>query len=756
MGFRPTPTPTTVAVIGLSLAVLIGAVAPSPATAQVTPTDETATDHAGGRAWPIDPEAAARPSLEVVRASGPITLDGRVDEAAWAGAPIAGDFVQSKPLTGYPASERTDVRVLYDEDYFYIGAVMYDSDPDALIAQHLDQDFLSLDDDVFGVSLDTFLDRRNAYYFFINPLGAIRDGQAFDNSRASNIEWEGVMDVRTSVDDQGWSVEVRIPFSTLRFDPNAPEQIWGANFLRRVRRRNEDALWAPVALRTRIHKMSEAGTLVGMRGLPRSRNLQIKPYVLGGDVGGSAVATQDLGQTWDGGVDVKYGITPRLTLDATWRTDFSQVEVDQEQVNLTRFSLFFPEKRGFFVENSGTYQFGDLSERDYRLGAAPGDFTLFHSRRIGLDNGRPVPIVAGGRLTGRVGGMEIGLLNMQTESTPNLRAENFTVARVRRTLLGTADVGGIFVNREVTDGTGGYNRSWGVDANVRLLGNLIVHSYLAGTVAPGVSTDNRAGRISAAWRDAFWDTSVLFKEIGGSFDPGVGFVRRDDMRQTYATIGIHPRPDLPGITEINPYLEVDYITNLRSSLETRSLTAGLGVPFLDGGQLTARATDRFERLDEPFTISGQVVPAGTHAFKEYAVSYSASAGRPISGAVSVTRGGYFQGERRSLGGNLVWRPSAHLLFDIGAEHNVLDLEGEPFTADVFSGRFDYLASTKLLVGAWVQYNDAAEELVSNVKLNFIHAPLSDLFIVYTERRSTRLDLALDRRLTIKLTKLFAF
>ena len=739
---------------GVVCAMVVLVLAAPGAGAQVT--DEGAALRGQDPMWPVDPESVPRPVLRAVRAAGPINVDGLVDEAAWNTAPVATDFVQSKPRTGYPASERTEVRVMYDDRFLYIGAVLFDSEPDGLIAQHLEQDFLSLNDDVFGVSLDPFLDRRNAYYFFINPLGAIRDGQAFDNSRASNTEWEGVMDVRTSIHDQGWSVEVRIPFSTLRFDPNRSEQVWGLNFLRRVRRRGEDALWAPVALRTRIHKMAEAGTLVGLQELPRSRNLQITPYALGADVAGSDVASQDLGTSWDGGVDVKYGLTPRLTLDATWRTDFSQVEVDQEQVNLTRFSLFFPEKRAFFVENSGTYQFGDLAERDYRLGAGPRDFTLFHSRRIGLVDGRPVPIVAGGRVTGRAGGLELGVLNMQTESTATLGAENFTVARVRRTLFGTADVGGVFVNRQTTDGGSAYNRSWGVDANVRLLGNLIVHSYLAETLEPGVRSDNRAARISAAWRGPLWDTSILFRRIGGSFDPGVGFVRRKDMRQTYATVGIHPRPAIPGTTEINPYIEADYVTNLESVLETRRVTGGLGVPFLDGGQLTITGSDRFERLDEAFTVSGQVVPTGTYDFQEYELSYNASAARRVSGSIRVSGGGYFQGDRRSVGGSIVWRPSPHFAFDVGADHNVLDLEGEPFTADVFSARVDYLASTKLLVGAWVQYNDAAEEVVSNVKLNFIHAPLSDLFVVYTERRSTRLDMVLDRRFTIKLTKLFAF
>ena len=711
---------------------------------------------AAEQVWPVDPESVPRPVLQAVQTSAPLVIDGVLDEATWKSAPVATGFVQTTPDTGYPATENTEVRILYDDRTLYIGAMLYDRDPDAIVARRMEQDFLSLDEDIFGFSLDTFLDRRNAYYFMINANGAVRDGQAYDNSRTSNTEWEGIMEVQSSVHEKGWSVEISIPFSTLRFDPTRGDQDWGVNFLRRVRRKGEDSYWAPVARRTRLHKMDEAGTLVGLSPRVGGRNITVKPFALGASVNGQEASASELGRSADGGIDVKWGITPRLTADLSWRTDFSQVEVDQEQVNLTRFSLFFPEKREFFVENSGTYQFGDVAERNYRLGASPRDFTLFHSRRIGLDGGVPVPIVAGARVTGRAAGMEVGLINMQTEGTSGLAPENFSVARFRRTLLGTLDVGGIFINRQTTSGPEDYNRSWGVDANLRIGSSLKLHSYLAQTHEPGLTGDNRAARVSVAWRDAFWNTSVLFRTIGESFRPNVGFVRRTAVRHYYATVGVHPRSGYERINEINPYIEVEHFTDLDGTLETETVSGAVAVAFLDGGRLTLEGSDRYELLTRDFSLSGGVVPAGSYDFREGSIRYVASAARRLAGQVRVSGGEYFQGDRRSIGGTLVLRPNAHFAIDLGVDHNVVDLTGESFTVDVLSGRVDYLYSTKFLVGAWVQFNEATDEMITNLRLNFIHSPLSDLFLVYSERRLTDASLVVDRRFTVKLTKLLAF
>jgi len=701
-----------------------------------------------------------------VRTRLPIHLDGILDEEAWERAVPITRFIQAMPDPGLPATEETVVRVLYDDRYLYVGALLLDSDTEGITAQFLNQDFETHDDDIFAVTLDTFLDRSNCFMFLINPLGAVKDGQTFDNSRTSNLAWEGVIQVETSIHEEGWTVELAIPFTTLRYDPGDGEQAWGINFLRRLRRRNEDSYWAPLDRRSRIHTMALAGTLTGLSELPTPRNLTIKPYALVGHLdgdlpgqgSGDPLGERDMGAEYDGGVDLKYGLTPRLTLDLTYRTDFSQVEVDQEQVNLTRFSLFFPEKREFFIENAGIFAFGDLSERNYRLGASPRDFTLFHSRRIGLSQGRPVPIVGGGRLTGRVGSVDVGLLTMQTESTPELPAESFSVARARTTLGGVLQLGGLVTSRSALGREHtAFNRGFGVDANLRIRDKLLVHSYLAATDDGEGEGENRAYRMSAAFRDRLWDVSALFRVVGDGFRPGMGFVSRRGVRHSYATLGAHPRPPIPGVSEINPYVELDYITNLESALETRQGTLGLGMDFRDGSALTFRAVDRLEVIHDAFPVAGQgEVPQGRYAFREASVAYGSNAARQLAGRVEVSGGGYFHGHRRSLSLSGSWRPSQHFAVDLQAERNGIDLPDRSFTADVYGARVDLAASTRLFLSGFLQYNAASDDSVVNVRLNFIHSPLSDLFLVYSERRNHGTGGYRQRNLTLKGTKLLSF
>ena len=705
-----------------------------------------------------DPEAMPRPSARAARTNLPIILDGVLDEEAWQGVDPFSDFIQSMPDAGAPATEETVIRVLYDEEKIYIGALLLDSDPEGIIARYLNQDYETHDDDTFGITLDTFLDRRNSFMFLINPNGAVKDGQTFDNSRTINLAWEGVIQVETTVHDRGWTVEVAIPFTTLRFNPQDGEQSWGMNFLRRIRRKNEDSYWAPVDRRTRVHTMAYAGTVSGFRELPRPRNLTVKPFAMTSNASGILLEPRDQGANSDFGLDLKYGLTPRMTLDLTYRTDFSQVEVDQEQVNLTRFSLFFPEKRDFFMENSGVFALGDLSERNVRFGASPRDFTLFHSRRIGLTGGRPVPIMAGGRLTGSAGGFDVGLLSMQTESAEGLPTENFSVARVRRTFGEGLQVGGLFASRDASGTEGGdYNRSYGADANLTIGGKLFLHSYLAATDYPGVEGNNRATRLSAAFRDRLWDVSTLYREIGDAFDPGLGFVSRRGIRHSYGTVGVHPRPDLPWVNELNPYVELHYITNLHSALETREGSAGLGILFMDGGQLRTQISDRFEAIEETFQVAGQGdVPLGRYDYRDASLTYTSSAARPVSGELQLSGGGFFNGNRTSVTFSGAWRPSRHLALDLRAQRNEISLPGTAFTADVFGARLDFAGSRRFFVSSFLQYNTATEEVVTNIRLNFIHSPLSDLFLVFSERRDVGAGIVLERGITLKGTKLFSF
>ncbi len=737
----------------LTFSLLAGVAAVSAQIAE-QPPEAVAND----RDWPIDPDAAARPTARSAPASGPIAIDGRLAEPSWEEADPFGNFVQSKPRAGYPATEPTVVRILHDSKHIYVGATCYISDPDHLTITSLERDYESLNSDAFGVAFDTFLDRSSSFMFFVNPKGAVRDAQSFDDARIRDLAWDGILEVRTRIDSTAWTVEMAIPLTALRFDPAKDGQVWGANFFRRVRFKDEDSFWAPIDRRNKVYTMSKAGTIRGLGQLDAGRNLQLKPYVRAANIAGSRPADEDRGGEYDGGVDLKYGITSGMVLDLTYRTDFSQVEVDREQVNLTRFSLFFPEQREFFVENSGMFAFSDALGREFRTGASARDFTFFHSRRIGLtDGGRPIPIVGGGRLTGRIGGSELGLLNMQTASTEEAPPENFTAVRFQRKLFGNSSVGGMFLNRQVTDGGRPYNRGYGVDANIGLFGRMMINSYFAVTDSPGEEGMGTAGRVSVAWRDQLWNISAFAKRVEDNFNPGMGFVRRKGINHRYGTIGAHPRLRSSIVQELNPYGEIHYVTNLEDVLETRQGTLGFGVTFVGGGRLTLRADDHFERIFDSFQVSGTAtVEPGGYNYRRGSLSYRSSAGRPLHGRVSLSNGGFWDGNRTSAELGMTWRVNYRLSLNLSANRNQISFPDGDFTADVYGTRVKFTPTTRIAASAFVQYNESTDEMVSNLRFNFIHAPRSDLFLVYTERRAMQDRAVLDQSVTFKLTKLLAF
>ena len=709
-----------------------------------------------------DPLTAPRPSLEARFASGSIELDGTLDDAAWAQADSTdGVFYQSIPNQGHQSVERTVVRVLYDDQNLYVGAIMYDRDPSKLVAAGLEQDYATQDSDIFGVALDTYWDKQNAFLFAINPAGAVFDAQAFNDQQSVNQAWEGVVNIRTRIHELGWTAEVAIPLTTLRFNEVEGAQTWGLNFTRRIRRISEDSSWSPLTRQFRVYKMSRAGTLTGLEGLRQGRNLWVKPFLTGVRAESRDLApSEDL----DGGFDLKWGVTPRLTLDVTALTDFSQVEVDAQQINLSRFSLFFPEKRDFFLENDGIFSLQDNQVRNFRTGSGPRNFKLFHSRRIGLSGDRsPVPIAGGARLTGRVGDYAIGLLNMQTRNDPAFPGENFSVVRLRRNILESSDIGFMLVNRQGTgtDVEGDYNRSFGADANLRLAGGrMLLNSYVALTDEPDVSTDRTTGAVELAWRDPLWDASALVKTVGTNFNPGIGFVSRRGIRQGFATVGAHPQPNIPTVRELNPYVDVDVFTDPQWDLESREIKPGLGVSFLNSGLLTLEYVASFERLVDPTPIAGIDVPAGEYNFEAVSATYRSDGGKRLSGTFGVTKGEFFDGDRTSFTGGLVLRPSAHWFVESTFQRNRLNLAGQSFDANLWGGRLRYGHNTRTFLSAFVQYNQAAAELQTNVRFNLIHAPLSDIFLVYSERRDRNpapgQGSVVDRFITIKLTQLLGF
>lgn len=733
------------------------------ATSPLIPPVEPVESHAGmrtARQYPIDPERAPRPTMRAVRAARPPVIDGHVEDVEWAGADSATEFVQQLPATGALAKYRTVVRVLYDADHIYVGAVNYDPRPGLAITAGLQHDFVSSNSDAFAVTLDTYLDRRNSFLFIVNPRGAVRDEQTFNDSRTIVEAWEGIIDVqtalvRTPAGDSAWTVEMAIPLRTLRFDGRRPTQDWGLNFLRRVRRVNESSYWAPLERQYRLHRMSQAGTLTGLDGLRQGRNLQIKPYAVASSATGAQVLPSVKGSGADAGLDLKYGVTPALTLDLTYNTDFSQVEVDQEQVNLTRFSRFFPERRDFFIENAGVFTFGDVEERNYRTGASLRDFTLFNSRRIGIaPDGRAVPIVGGARISGRVGGWDVGLLDMHTRDAEAVPGEQFAVARARRNLFGTSDVGVLASSRSGGDT---YNRSYGVDANLRPLTNLIVNSYVAASDAPGDTSDGYAARTAVGYRGRLWNSSAMWKRVSDRFDPGLGFVRRRGMQQLFAATGVHARPSLPGTQEVNPYVQVDYITDLANRLATRSVETGINLLLRPEGELGLEISDEFDRLDAPFAVfPGQTIPAGSYSWNDVTMRYLTGDGRTLSANLSASAGGFYDGSRRSATGGLVWRARYNLSFEGSMQRNDVRRAAGGFTADLASLRARYAWSTRLFGSAYTQYNTQTRAFVTNARINLRYRPLSDVYLVYTERLDTGTGVRNERLLALKVTHMTAF
>jgi len=692
--------------------------------------------------------------VKAVQIEGPIVVDGKLDEAEWQLAEPAENFIQKIPSTGQPASEPTEVRILYDDDNLYLGVYCFDSaGADGIIINDITRDFYTLDSDGFQVIFDTYDDDRNSFLFGTNPGAAKFDMQIGADGAAGNTSWDGIWYVETHIDERGWQIEMAIPFKTLRFS-RAPKQIWGVNFERRVRRKFEDSYWAPLPPNYRLGKISLGGTLSGLSGLQQGRNLYVKPYVSAPILRREA---DDVDFMPDAGVDVKYGVTSQLTFDATINTDFSQVEADEEQINLTRFSLFFPEKREFFLENAGIFEWG----RRPREQNSP-DLIPFFSRRIGIvedrsGNGRLVPVHGGARLTGRAGKYTLGLLSMQTGEFEDTPSTNFSVLRVRRDFLRQSDVGGLFINKYQNGSDS--NRTYGVDSNFNFFNYLDLTAYIVRTETENLSGEDTASDFEISWKDDFFDLYGGHLRIGENFNPEVGFVPRGGINKSVVDVGITPRPEesIPWLREVKPSVKIDYITGQETSLlETRAIEAELEFTFSDSSVLSFERESNFERLDEPFEIrSGQFIGVGDYYFDEFAVSYITDKSRMVHTEVGLRSGEFFDGNRDSYTLGVNFQPSYRFQAGVLWNHNDVELPSGDFRTNLVTTRLNYSFATNMFLNALIQYNSSEEEIISNIRFNFIHKPLSDFFLVYNERRSQTGDV-IERALIAKLTYLFSF
>jgi hypothetical protein len=687
--------------------------------------------------------------VEAVRISEPIVVDGVLDEAAWALAEPAADFYQQFPDEFGPATERSEVRFLYDGEMLYIGAMLYDREPHRLIIDSLRRDFSNFQSDSFLLVFDTFLDRRNGYGFNTNAGGAQRDVQSSENGRRNDPNWNGAWFTRSKVLENGWSTEIAVPFKTLRF-PAGNLQEWGLQMQRIIRRRNEYATWSPVPRQFSHYSVSYAGRLTGITGVESGSDLRITPFTTGQFTSGPA-GTRAWGRDGDAGVDVKWGVTSSLLLDASYRTDFSQVEVDEQQINLTRFSLFFPEKRQFFLESPASFQVG-LGQVE----AQRRDLVPFFTRRIGLSAaGQPIPVIGGLRLTGRAAGNGIGLLSMQTDDFNGDPGANFTAARVRRDLTSTAAVGGFYFGRE-TSGSRSFNRVTGVDVRLAPRQAVEIEAF-AMRSETNEGAGDWAGRTSLLVDTNAHRARVGLIHIGEAFRHDLGFVRRRGIATLFGEYERRIRPANTSAYMREHSLGVEFDATGddrydRSLTRVGSLTYGL--QFRDGGLLNARLNSTFERLDEPFRVGpGLRIGAGEHAFDNIAIDYRSDQSAMLSGNFGVEAGEYWTGSQRVANAGVRFRLNEHVAASASLTRNVVDLPEGTFAANLARFRLDWSFTPRMFLNAFVQYNGEADTWLSNIRFNLIHRPLSDIYIVWNE---TRLPGDARRALMLKYTHLIAF
>ncbi len=713
-------------------------------------------------------EGAGRPTLSAVRADRPPVVDGVLDEELWGRVPPASQFVQQEPSEGAPATERTEIRIVYDARNLYIGIRADDSAPDGIIATEMrrDSDRL-LDEDNVQIVLDTFHDQRSGYMFVTTPLGARLEQQVSDDGEgggrgsnsAVNRNWDGVWEAAARIGDAGWSAEVVIPISTLRFRPG-DEQTWGINFMRNIRRKNEQVYWSPVGKAYGLTRVSSAGVLTGLRDLAQGQDLRLKPFVLSGVRDRLAAPTVDEARFLrEFGADFRYGVTPGLNLDLTYNTDFAQVEVDEQQVNLTRFSLFFPEKREFFLENAGLFTMG--TGRSFS--STPVATDLFFSRRIGLSGtGQPVPIIGGGRLAGKVGPHNIGLLNIQTDRAFDRPGDNFLVGRYSRDVFSRSRVGALFINKESAGGSAQYNRTMGADANLAIGQYTQIATFVAKTLTPGAEFEGKdlawSGRIT--YRDPSWNLWVNYLDVQDHFNPEVGFVQRRGVRVTKAYVSPTPRPGRANIRMMEPMVVLTYITDQQNRMVGRTQHFMVGTRLEDDSYINVIYQRNLDVLDAPFEIHEDVtIPIGTYNFDEWNLSYSTSPAARWYGSVRYEPMEFYGGHRHGAAGSLGFRASTQLSTEIGYERNDVDLPWGDFLTHLAILRADYAFSPRATLRTLLQYNSASHDVTSSIRFNFIHRPGSDLYIVYTGLDRTGLEpgelVPHDRQLVIKLSYLLS-
>jgi len=681
--------------------------------------------------YAVDP--SQQPIGQAHKLNSAPTIDGEVqNDVAWKGAPAFTNFWQTQPDEGLPATQRTEVFVGYTADTLYIGVILYDTNPEGIIVSSSQRD-ASLDEtDSFQVFLDSYLDRQNGFVFGTNPAGIEYDAQITKEGSSGsfgsggggfNLNWDTSWSVKAKISDIGWSAEMAIPFKSLRYGPG-DIQSWGINFQRNIRRNNETVFWAPLSMQRNLYRASEAGTIQGI-GVPAQRNLQVTPYVLGlanrgGDLNGTDFDSEF-------GVDIKYSITPSLTLDATYNTDFAQVEVDEFQVNLDRFSLFLPEQRPFFLENAGQFAVG-----------SPQEVELFFSRRIGIGaSGEKIPIVGGVRVSGKVGNKtNVGFLQMRSESVSGIAPKNdYTVARVSRELANRSSLGAIIVNRH-GNGGGDNNTAYAIDGQYGIGSNLTLSGFVAKTSTSGAGGDGHAFKGAADYSSELWSSIFSYTEVDKDFNPEVGFTSRRGFRKISGFVLRRIRPDnLWGLQELRPHVAYRGFWDFDGFYETGFVHVDNHWEWKNGNEIHTGVNFTHEGVKQAFDIvKGVTVQPGSYNHSEAAYVAFTNQGAPLSFSVRGVVGGFFGGDRVRVIPSMQFRIGDAFTSEVSWAHNRIDLPvpNGNFNVDLARLRLTYSFTPKISIQALLQYNKRDEVLATNFRFAWLQSANAGLYLVYNE------------------------
>ena len=760
--------------VGVVLLAVLTAALPAIAQQATTPSIQ-------GPPPPVPPEvisrdAEGRVTLRATRLPGRLSIDGVLDESFYETVQSFGDFVQQEPDEGQPSAERTEIWIFYDDDNLYVSARLWESEPGRRVATEMRRDANTLfNNDHLGVTFDSFYDRRNGYGFLVNALGGIQDW-SITNDRPNN-SWNGLWDVRSGTFDEGWTTEIRFPFRSFRFREGGT--VWSINFRRMVRWRNEISFLSPIPAawaRPGFSRMSAAATVMGLEVPGRRKNIDIKPYALG-SVLTNRNASPSFSNDPDGniGVDVKWGIRQTLVADLTVNTDFAQVEDDLQQVNLTRFSLLFPEKRDFFLEGVDTFNFagGRAGARGTAGGGGFGGSgrntsttpVLFYSRRIGLDGGAVIPIRVGGRLLGRSGPWQFGALNVQTgESTDaDTTGTNFTVVRVNRDVFARGQVGAIFTRRDPVASTpsgqpGPHNLAYGIDTTLTPTDDVTLTGYVARTKSPDLDGEDASYRGRFDWNADRYGIQAEHLTVGANFNPEVGFLRRTAFRRSYGLTRFSPRPGWTGVRKVYYQASVDYITDTDNRPESKLVQGTYQMDLENSDTWSIAVTRSFERLSERFEVGKDLfVESGEYTFNQVRGSYNLGQQRPISGSLTALGGNFYDGTLTEL----TWRGRVELTQAVYLEPTVswnrVTMPSGTANTNLMSTRATYSLSPRMFVSALVQFQSRSDSLTSNARFRWEYEPGSELFVVYSDGRTTLNEgfPALENRsFVVKITKLW--